>query len=147
MKVILLQDVPEIGTAGQIVEVKRGHARNYLLPRRLAAEADKKGFIRVEHERRLLDQKSNKELSNAQRLAAQLEALSLTLTRKAGDQDKLFGSVTDMDIEKALAEKNLPITRKMIHLEEPIKTLGVYHVSVKLHSEVEVKLKVWVIKE
>lgn len=147
MKVILLENVPQLGEAGQIVEVKRGHARNYLFPRKLAVEADPKNLKRIEHHKKLLEDRKTKELRDAQRLAQQLEALSLTLSRKAGEQDKLFGAVTDMDIEKALNEKNYPVTRKMIHLDEPIKALGVYQVPIKLHPQVEAKLKVWVIKE
>ena len=147
MKVILLQDIPEVGSAGQLVEVKRGHARNFLFPKKLAVEAGQKSIKHVEHQKLLLKQRQGKDLVNSQRTALEIEALSLTLSRKAGDQDKLFGSVTDMDIEKALAEKKFPITRKMIHLDEPIKSLGVYQVTIKLHPEVEAKLKVWVIKE
>lgn len=147
MKVILLENVPQLGEAGQIVEVKRGHARNYLFPRKLAVEADPKNLKRIEHHKKLLENRKTKELREAQRLAQQLEALSLTLSRKAGEQDKLFGAVTDMDIEKALRDKNYPVTRKMIHLDEPIKALGVYQVPIKLHPQVEAKLKVWVIKE
>jgi len=147
MKVVLLQDVPDMGSAGQVVDVKRGHARNYLFPRKIAVEAGERNLKTVEHQKLLLKQRQGKDLLSARRTAQELETLSLTLTRKAGEQDRLFGSVTDMDIEKALAEKNFPITRKMIHLDEPIKSLGVYQVTIKLHPEVEAKLKVWVIKE
>ena len=147
MKVILIQDIASLGDAGQIVEVKRGYARNYLFPKKIAVKADPKSAKNVDHQRRLLDQKANRELHQAQKLAQELETLSLTLSKKAGDMDKLFGSVTDMDIAKALEDKKYAVSRKMIHLEEPIKSLGVYHVQVKLHPEVEVKVKVWVIKE
>ena len=136
-----------LGEAGQVVDVKRGFARNYLFPQNIAIKADPKGMSNIDHQRRLLDQRANKELHQAQKLALELDALSLTLSKKAGEQDKLFGSVTDMDIVKALEDKKYTVSRKMIHLDDPIKSLGVYHVRIKLHPEAEAKVKVWVIKE
>ncbi len=147
MKVILIEDVTNLGKAGEVLEVKRGHYRNYLFPRKLAVEASSKNVKALDHQKRLLNDKIAKSLTDARRAAEKLETISITLARKAGEQDKLFGSVTDMDIEEALKEKGWNIGRKQILLEEPIKTLGVYQIPIKFHQDVEVKIKLWVIKE
>ena len=147
MKVILTEDVSALGKAGDTVEVKRGYFRNYLAPRNLAVESNPKNVKALDHQKRLFSAKLDKGLTDAKKLGERVETISLTLVRKAGEQDKLFGSVTDMDIEAALKEQGYDINRKQIQLEEPIKTLGVYQVPVKLHQNVEIKVKVWVIKE
>lgn len=147
MKVILTENVKSLGQIGDIVEVKRGHARNYLMPEKLAVEANPRNVKAIDHQRRLLSQKMSKQLSDSKKFAEELDTVSLTLSKKAGEQNKLFGSVTDMDIEKALNEKGYPVTRKMIQLDEPIKTLGVYNINLKIHPETDTKIKLWIIKE
>ena len=147
MKVILTENVPALGKAGDMVEVKPGHFRNYLAPRNLAVEANPKNVKALDHQKRLFSAKIERGLTDAKKLGEKIETLSITLVRKAGELDKLFGSVTDMDIEAALKEQGYDINRKQIQLEEPIKSLGVYQVPVKLHQNVEIKVKVWVIKE
>jgi len=147
MKVILTENVDQLGKAGDMVEVKRGHYRNYLEPRKLAVQASSKNVKALDHQKRLLNDRVAKGLTDATRSAEKLETISLTLARKAGEQDKLFGSVTDMDIEQALKEAGYDISRRQIRLEEPIKALGVYNVPIKLHQDVETRVKVWVIKE
>jgi len=147
MKVILTENVENLGGAGDTVEVKRGFFRNYLQPRKLAVEATGRNVKQLEHQKRLLEAKKARDLTDSRRLAEELETLSLTLARKAGEQDKLFGSVTDMDVAEALKEQGYNVERKQVRLDEPIKQLGVYHVPVKLAPEVEAKVKVWVIKE
>ncbi len=147
MKVILMDNVKDLGDAGDILEVKKGFFRNYLLPRNLAVEAHPKNVKALNHQKSLLDVKIAKGLIDAKKAGEKLETLSLTLSRKAGEQDKLFGSVTDMDIAAALKDKGFDVDRKQIILDEPIKALGVYQIPVKLHSDLETKIKVWVIKE
>lgn len=147
MKVILTENVESLGNAGDMVEVKRGFYRNYLMPRKLAVEASNKNIKQLEHQKRLLEARKARDFTESKRLAGELESLSLTLARKAGEQDKLFGSVTDMDIAEAIREQGYNVERKHVRLEEPIKMLGVYQVPIKLDQDVEAKIKVWVIKE
>jgi len=147
MKIILTENVPDLGNAGELMDVKNGYFRNYLQPRNLAIEANPKNVKMFEHQKRLLDSKVARSFSDAQKFSEKLETVSLTLSKKAGKEDKLFGSVTDMDIEEALKEQGFEINRKQIVLEEPIKMLGVYQIPIKLHKDVEAKVKVWVIKE
>jgi len=147
MKVILTENVENLGSAGDLLEVKRGFYRNYLQPRKLAVEASDKNVKQLEHQKRLLEARKAKDINEFRRLAEELESLSLTLARKAGEQDKLFGSVTDIDVAEALQEQGYSIERKHVRLDEPIKMLGVYQVPVRLNQEVEAKVKVWVIKE
>ena len=147
MKVILTENVSALGNAGDVVDVKRGHFRNFLFPRNLAVESTPKNVKALDHQKRIFSAQIEKGFTDAKKFGEKLESLSLTLARKVGEQDKLFGSVTDMDIEAALKEQGFDISRKQILLEEPIKTLGVYHVPIRLYQDVEIKLKVWVIKE
>ncbi len=147
MKVILTENVENLGSAGDLVQVKRGFYRNYLQPRKLAVEATNRNVKQLEHQKRLLEARKAKDVTESRRMAEMLENVSLTLTRKAGEQDKLFGSVTDMDIAEALQEQGYSVERKHVRLEEPIKMLGVYQVPVKLAQDMEAKVKVWVIKE
>ncbi len=147
MDVILRYDVPKLGRAGQAVTVKDGYARNYLLPRGLAERATKENLARVaaELKRRALAEAKEKEACQA--LAARLAEISVTIPRKAGDDDKLFGSVTNLDISKALEKEGITIDRKKILLDEPIRQLGIFNVDVALHHEVTASLRVWVVRE
>jgi len=142
MKVILKQKVPSLGKAGDLIKVNDGYARNYLIPKGLAIEADEKNIKMTEQEKQNILRKAQKEHEDAEALTAALADITLTFARKLGDHDKIFGSVTAKDIEEALKEKNFAIDRKMIIFSEPIKSLGEFKVKVKLTSGVEAKLKV-----
>lgn len=147
MDIILRQDVEKLGSAGEVVTVKDGYARNYLLPRGLAFEANESNRRRLEGERKQRDRKVAAEAGTARDLAAKLEKVSITFTMKAGDGDKLFGSVTTADIAERLKAEGFTIDRKAIELDEPIKALGVYKVPVRLHHDVKPEVRVWVVKE
>ncbi len=145
MKVILREDVPSLGNVGELVNVKDGYARNFLLPRGLALPANEKNARQIEHQKRLVEQRRLKLQKDAQAVADKLQSVSCTIPMLVGEQDKLFGSVTAKDIEEALQNEGVRISRKQILLAEPIKALGVYTVDVKLHADVVGKLKVWVV--
>ena len=151
MKVILQEDVVDLGQVGDLVEVKAGYARNYLIPKGLAMMATSRNVKVLEHQRRLLVARQSKQTTRATDLATDLadaiNTLSATFTRKAGDDDRLFGSVTSQHIAEFFSDEKLPVERKQIRLEEPIKALGVFNVPIKLHQEVTAELKVWVVKE
>jgi len=147
MEVILKEDVPNLGKMGETVRVRDGYARNYLLPRKLVVMADKKNLKAFEHHKRVLAVQSQKVLRQAQTLSDKLAALELKIAAKVGEEGKLFGSVTNMDIEKALREKGFEVERRRIHLEEPIKTTGEYAVPLRLTADVTATLKVSVVSE
>lgn len=147
MEVILLEDVPVLGKMGEIIKVADGYGRNYLIPKGLAKVATSKNVKALEHDKRLIEHKRNRVKKQAQKLAEKIESLSITIPQAVGEQDKLYGSVTSMDIERYLKQEGIEIERKHIELEEPIKSLGIYNINVKVHPEVSAKLKVWVIKE
>jgi large subunit ribosomal protein L9 len=142
MEVILREDVPHLGTIGDIVKVRAGYARNYLLPRGLATVADKRNMRQLEHDRRLVDERRRRALSAAEALAKQLAAAKIVISARAGEEGKLFGSVTNIDIERALAEQGLTLERRRIRLDEPIKSLGEYKVPVTLTTGVPCELTV-----
>jgi large subunit ribosomal protein L9 len=142
MKVILREDVENLGRGGELVEVKPGFGRNYLLPRGLAVVANPKNIREIEHQKAVASAKAAKTKASAEALAKRLSDTPLTLRRKSGEQDKLFGSVTAIDLAEALAQRGLSIDRRSIDLAEPIKTLGDFEVPVKLHHEVVGKVKV-----
>jgi large subunit ribosomal protein L9 len=144
MEVILREDVPHLGTIGDIVKVRPGYARNYLLPRGLATVADKRNTRQLEHDRRLVDEKRRRALSTAEALAKQLASARIVISARAGEEGKLFGSVTNIDIERALAEQGLTVERRRIRLDEPIKALGEYKVPVTLTTGVPCELTVTV---
>jgi large subunit ribosomal protein L9 len=146
MNVILLQDVDKLGRIGQVVSVARGYARNYLIPRGLAATATEGQQSMLAERVRQEAKRDQKHKRVAQDLAARYKELSCTITVQAGEDDKLFGSVTERDIAVALAEQELAVEHRQVVLEEPIKQLGVYAIPIKLHPEVEVTCKVWVVK-
>jgi large subunit ribosomal protein L9 len=147
MLVILREDVENLGTTGDLVKVSDGYARNYLLPRQLVAAADEKNVAAIEHQKRTLEKKRLAQRAVAQELAKKLEQFSCTISRKVGDQDRLFGSVSSGDIAAALKVAGYTVDKRLIVLETPIKTLGVHSVVVKLEPEVSFNLKVWVVKE
>jgi len=142
MEVILREDVPHLGTIGDIVKVRPGYARNYLLPRGLATMADKRNVRVLEHERRVVEDKRRRAVSAAESLAQKLSAARIVITARAGEEGKLFGSVTNIDIERALAEQNLAVERRRIRLAEPIKSLGEHKVPLTLTAGVACELTV-----
>lgn len=145
MKVILHEEVPDVGHVGDLVTVADGFARNYLIPRKLAVQADTKNVRTLDHQKRQVDRRKARLSKDASDLAQKLETVSCTIPVLVGEQDKLFGSVTTRDIEEALRAEGLNISRRQIELPEPIKTLGVYTVDVRLHQEIKGKIKVWVV--
>jgi large subunit ribosomal protein L9 len=149
LKVILRQDVTDLGQSGDIVTVKPGYARNFLLPRGMAFEATSANVRKLEEEKKQGEAKSKQQFLEAKRRASQLEAVSLTFHANAGDEGKLFGSITSADIAERLKEQGLDfeVDKRDIEIEEPIKALGVYNVPVRLHTEVKPEIKIWVIKQ
>ena len=147
MQVILRDDMDNLGKSGEVVNVKPGYARNYLLPRGLAIKATASDVKRVEHEKRVIAARTAKLAKDAQAEADRLSAVSVSIARAVGEEDKLYGSVTSRDIAEALAAQNVKIDSKKIHLEEPIKTLGMTEVQVKLGRGVNATIKVWVVKK
>jgi len=147
MQIILQEDVEKLGNRGEVVTVAEGYARNFLLPRKLALEATPGNMKRLEKMRVAFAKKESTERADAQKLAELLAAVSLTLTRKSGENDQLFGSVTSADISEALAAQGFTIDKRKIQLADPIKTLGEFPVPVKLHREVQAAVAVTVKKE
>ena len=147
MKVILRQDQENLGEAGAIINVKPGYARNYLIPQGFAMTASPQNMKRFENEKKQMNWRKEQEKRKAEELAKTLENVSCTITVQVGEEDKLFGSVTSQNIAESLESQGYEIDKRKIQLEEPIKSLGIYSVPIKLHTEVEAKVKVWVVKE
>ncbi len=147
MQVILLENVPSLGKAGDLVKVSDGYGRNYLIPQKKALLATEKSLKVIEHQKRQVQQRMEKTKKNAEKMAQQIENLSCTFIKTVGESGKLFGSVTSMDVENYLKENGIEVDRKRISLEEPIKNLGMFTVPIKLHPEVAAHLKVWVVQE
>jgi len=147
MQIILQEDVEKLGTRGQVVNVAEGYARNFLLPRKLALEASAGNMKRLEKMRATFAKKEATEKGDAQKLAELLAGVSLELTRKAGENDQLFGSVTSADISEALAAKGFNVEKRKIALAEPIKVVGEFEIPVKLHREIAANVKLSVKKE
>jgi large subunit ribosomal protein L9 len=147
VQVILSEDVPNLGSTGDVVRVRAGYARNFLLPRRLAVEANTRNLQAFEHHKRIALAKRERQKTQALTVKERIEALSLVIRANAGEEGKLFGSVTNIDIERALREKGFDIDRRKINLPEPIKQLGDFAVPVKLEAEVEASLKLQVAAE
>lgn len=145
MQVILKEDIEKLGSMGEMVEVKRGYARNYLLPRDMALEATPKNVKLLEHQKRIVATKIAKVRKDSETLAEKLAAASVTLHHRAGEEEKLFGSVTTTEIADALAAQGIEIDRRKISLEEPIKRLGEYTATVKLPGGVSAPVKVTVL--
>jgi large subunit ribosomal protein L9 len=147
MQVILRDRLENLGGAGDVVNVKAGYARNYLIPQGLAFPATDANVKRIEREKAQVAKRANEELQGARQRAAAFEGVSVTFTARAGEEGKLFGSITTADIAEKLGEQGIEVDRKQIQLDEPIKALGVFSVPVRLHADVRPELKVWVIKE
>ncbi|MBX3008687.1 MAG: 50S ribosomal protein L9 [Melioribacteraceae bacterium] len=147
MKVILRKNFDQLGKVGDIVNVKDGYARNFLLPRQIAYQATKGNILALEEEKKQILKKEAKELETAQNLATELEKVSVTIPVTVGEEDKIFGTVTNQMIADFLKEKGFDLDRRKIEITEPIKALGIYSVSVKLHPSVTATLKTWVVRE
>ena len=147
MEVILREHVDNLGRRGEIVKVADGYARNYLLPRKLALPATDGNRKHVERERRILEARESEEKAQAEAIAARLSTLEITIARRVGEANQLFGSVTAADITEFLKEKGFDVDRRKLILPEPLKTIGDHDVPLKLHREVTAPLKVHVVKE
>ena len=147
MKLLLRQDYKQLGVAGDVVDVKPGFARNFLIPNGFAMLATAKNLKRYENDQKQLFWREEKEKRQSEELAKTLENGSCTITVQVGDEDKMFGSVTSQNISEALQAQGYTLDKRKILLEEPIKSLGIYSVPIKLHTDVEAKVKVWVVKE
>ncbi len=147
MKVILRQNFETLGKIGDVVDVKDGYARNFLLPRGIAYSASKGNVRALDEEKKVVEKRSKQELAAAEKLSSELEKISVTIPVQVGEEDKIFGTVTTQMIAEALKEKDYDIDKRKIEIDEPIKSLGIYSVSIKLHPAVSTKIKVWVVRE
>ena len=147
MKVILRQDFETLGKIGEVVDVKDGYARNFLFPRGLAYAALKGNIRALDDEKKAVEKRNLQELKAAETLAAELETVSVTIPVQVGEEDKIFGAVTTQMIADALKEKGHDIDKRKVEIEEPIKALGIYGVNLKIHQNVNAKIKVWVVRE
>ncbi len=147
MEVILKEDIANLGKIGEVVRVRDGYARNYLLPRGLVLEVNKKNIKTFEHHKKLVADQKQKVMRRAHAVGDELVGVSLTIPMRTGEEGKLFGSVTNIQIEKALKAKGLNVDRRKIHLDEPIKTLGDYEIPIRLSADLTVPLKLSVVSE
>ena len=147
MKVILIEDVQKLGSMGDIVQVKEGYARNYLFPKDLARSATSSNLKLIDDIKRKKTSALTREKKDAEELREKLSLVSCTISVEAGDDDRLFGSVTSQDIADAFGEEGFSLDKRKIILDETIRKLGVYHVTVKLHPEVSGAVKVWVVRK
>lgn len=147
MKIILRDDQEKLGKRGEVVEVAPGYARNFLLPRGLALEATPKNMKLFEEEKKGEAAHKRKEEEEVKKLAKKLSEISCTIAVQTGEDEKLYGSVTSLDIAEAMAREGIEIDKRKIILEEPIKALGIYHIPIKLHPDVTAEVKVWVVKK
>lgn len=147
MEVILKEDILNLGKMGEVVRVRDGYARNYLLPQGLVLTANKKNLKSFEHQKRVIAGQRERIVKQARTLGEKLAAVSLRIPVKVGEEGKLFGSVTNIDIERALREKGFDLERRKIHLAEPIKSVGEFEVPVRLAADVTATVKVSVVSE
>jgi large subunit ribosomal protein L9 len=145
MQLILREDVENVGKMGEVVNVRDGFGRNYLIPRGLAVVATGRNVRQMQHEQKVIERQDVRRQQDAQAFKAKIEALSLTIAKNTGEDDKLFGAVTNREVAEALHEQGVEMDRKHIILEQPIKALGVYTVEIRLTREVKADLKVWVV--
>ena len=147
MQIILVQDVDNLGKAGELVSVKPGYGRNYLIPNGLAVSATARNVNRLDHERKVIERRVTKERTNAQSIADRLNGMTLQFERQVGEGDKMFGSVTNRDIAEQLKRAGLEIEHRKIELDTPVKALGKYEVTVRLDAGVNAQLKYWVVSK
>ena len=146
MKVILKEDVKGLGKLGEIVEVSNGYSRNFLLPQKKAVEATPHNINTVEQKKKELEDKMKQNLHEIEELSKKMSELSVTIARQVGEGEKMFGSVTTADIAEAITKEGMTIDKHQIILEKPIKELGLFHITVKLHPKVSAEIKVWIVK-
>jgi large subunit ribosomal protein L9 len=146
MRVILKQEVHNLGEAGEIVKVAAGYGRNFLIPRGLAIPAFEGNVRQLDHQKRVADAIRRKQLASAKQLGTRLESLAVTIRREAGDDDKLFGSVTNRDIVDALHAEGIDVDRRAVVLDEHIRTIGLFTVPIRLHKTVQSSVRVYVIR-
>jgi large subunit ribosomal protein L9 len=147
MLVILKENVENLGRIGEVVKVAGGYARNFLIPKKLVAPASATNVAAVEHQKAMLNKKRLAEKATAEEQVKKIQSFTCNISRKTGEKDKLFGSVTTSDIAEALKAGGIHVEKRSIHMKDPIKALGVHTVEIKLLPEVTANLKVWVIKE
>ena len=147
MQVILRKEIEKLGKIGEVVQVKGGYARNFLIPRGMAYAATKANLSRLAEDQRVLKQRGLKEKRVAGDLASKLEGMTVTATAMVGEEDRMFGSITSQDIAELLRGKGMDVDRRKIQLEEPIRALGEYYVPIRLHTDVIATIKVEVVKE
>lgn len=147
MDIILREDFETLGQAGEVVSVKDGYARNYLIPKGIAYLANEANKKRYENDVKQQAWRLNRDKKIAEELAVKIENVSCTISVQVGEEDKMFGSVTSQNIAESLASQGYEVDKRKILLEEPIKSLGIYSVPIKLHTDVEATVKVWVVKE
>lgn len=147
MKVILRKNFDQLGKVGEVVNVKDGYARNFLIPRQIAYQATAGNIRALEEEKKQIQKKDAKELEEAQKLQVELEKVSVSIPVKVGEEDKIFGTVTSQMIVDSLKEKGFDIDKRKVEITEPIKALGIYSVTVKLHANVIATVKTWVVRE
>ena len=147
MKVILRKNFDQLGKVGDTVSVKDGYARNFLIPRQIAYQATKGNILSLEEEKKQIKKKEAKELDAAQSLAVNIEKVSVTIPVTVGEEDKIFGTVTTQMIADSLKEKGFDIDKRKIEITEPIKALGIYSVTVKIHPSVTATVKTWVVRD
>ncbi len=145
MQVILTQDVENLGRAGEVVKVKPGYGRNYLLPRGMALVASRGNLAQVEHHRRAIAREQAKITAEFKKKAEQLQGVSVSIARKAGQEDKIFGSVTSKDIVEALADQNIEIDRRWVQLDDALRATGTFEVNIRFNADISVPLKVNVV--
>lgn len=146
MKVILKEDIKGLGKMGDIVNVAEGYGRNFLIPRKKAVDASPENIKIVEKEKKRTEERLKHNLQEAEEFAKKIGEGSITISRQVGEGEKMFGSVTSVDIAEALEKEGLKIDKRQIHLEKPIKELGLFHVPVRIHQDMTADLKVWVVK-
>lgn len=147
MEVILCDQVPNLGNQGDIVKVKPGYARNFLIPNGLAYTASSRNAAQINHKKRLLQDRQKRKIKTEQDLARRISEISVQIPVRVGEEDRIFGSVTSQDIAAALKKKGHEIDRRKIILDEPIRALGVYTIPVRFSGDISAQLKVWVVKE
>ena len=147
MRVILTEDVISLRTIGDIVNVKDGYARNFLIPRSKAVIANESNRKELEHHQRVLDKRKEKVLGEKKSQAASIEKISLTVAKPVGEEEKIFGSVTTAELEGLFEQQGVKVSRKDVHILDDVKKVGVYEAEVRLHSEVTAKFKFWVVAE
>jgi len=147
MRLILNNDVDVLGSAGDVVNVRDGYARNYLLPRGLAVAANERNKAMLDHQMRSIEKKRAIALTAAKALASQIEKCSVTVAKQVGEEEKIFGSVTTSELEELLRAEGVKVSKKDISIIEDIKKIGVYSAQVKVHQDVTAKFKVWVVAQ